>query len=168
MEEELLGNIYRQRVMFIYKYLVKLGASSQDAEDIVHNTFLKAIEYMVHLEEDNISSWLFKVAINDYYDLCRKKKRSTQLELEEKHIVKEISKDNPEIGLMVKEDSYEISRVLNSMKESYKNLLLLKYEMDLSYRQIAMLLDTTESQVKTYLYRARNDFKKRWEEENGR
>lgn len=167
MREDLLSELYRQKASFIYKYLVKIGASPEDAEDIVQNTFFKAVEHMVHLEKINISSWLFKVAINNYYDLCRKQKRNPSVVLEEQHLISEVSKDTPEIGMIIKEDSQEINKVLSEMKDSYKNLLLLKYEMDLSYTQIATLLDTTESQIKTYLYRARNDFKKRWEEKNG-
>ncbi|MEG0013474.1 MAG: sigma-70 family RNA polymerase sigma factor [Cellulosilyticaceae bacterium] len=167
MERDLLSELYRQKASFIYKYLVKIGASPEDAEDIVQNTFFKAVEHMVHLEQMNISSWLFKVAINNYYDLCRKQKRHPSLELEEKHLINEVSKDTPELGLIIKEDNKEINKVLNEMKDSYKNLLLLKYEMDLSYTQIARLLDTNENQIKTYLYRARNDFKKRWEQKNG-
>lgn len=167
MEKDLLSELYRQKASFIYKYLVKIGASPEDAEDIVQNTFFKAVEHMVHLEKINISSWLFKVAINNYYDLCRKQKRNPSIVLEDKHLINEVSKETPEIGMIMKEDNKEINKVLSGMKDSYKNLLLLKYEMDLSYAQIATLLDTTESQIKTYLYRARNDFKKRWEEKNG-
>lgn len=166
MERDLLSRLYKQKASFIYQYLIKIGASAEDAEDIVQNTFFKAIEYMVHLEERNLSSWLFKVAINNYYDLCRKQKRHPTVELEEKHLSKEILRVTPELDIIIKEDSKEISKVFNQMKESYKNLLILKYEMELSYTQMAMLLDTTESQIKTYLYRARNDFKKRWEEKN--
>ncbi|MGL6174466.1 MAG: RNA polymerase sigma factor [Cellulosilyticaceae bacterium] len=162
MKKDLLEEIYKQKAVFIYKYLIKIGASSEDAEDIVQNTFFKAIEYMVHVEERNLSSWLFKVAINNYYDICRKTKRIPLVELGKENLIQDINKDTPELVAVSKENSQEVSEVLNEMKDSYKNLLLLKYEMELSYEQIAILLETNESQIKTYLYRARNDFKKRW------
>lgn len=168
MKKTVIDELYREKASFIYKYLIKLGANPEDAKDIVQNTFFKAIEYMVHLEEGNISSWLFKVAINNYYDLCRKQKRRNDLALEEEHMSREIIKDTPELNMILKESNEEIIKVLESMKESYKNLILLKYEMNLSYIQIAILLNIPESQVKTYLYRARNDFKKRWENSHAR
>jgi len=40
----------------------------------------------------------------------------------------------------------------------------MKYHADLRYKQISLLLGMPESTVKTYLYRAREEFKKRWEE----
>ena len=47
------------------------------------------------------------------------------------------------------------------MKEEYKSILILKYDMELSYKEIALLLGTNEDVIKTYMYRARNKFKKR-------
>jgi len=44
-----------------------------------------------------------------------------------------------------------------------KNLLILKYDIKLTYKEISNLLDISEEKVKTYLYRARNNFKKNWE-----
>ncbi|WP_343216266.1 RNA polymerase sigma factor [Clostridium frigoris] len=43
-----------------------------------------------------------------------------------------------------------------------KNLLILKYNMDLSYKEISNVLDINESTVKTYLFRAREQFKNKW------
>lgn len=53
----------------------------------------------------------------------------------------------------------EVNNVLNSLNEKYSSLLIFKYEMDLSYKEIAALLGLNEAVVKTYLYRARNKFK---------
>ena len=51
---------------------------------------------------------------------------------------------------------------LNNMKEEYKSILILKYDMELSYKEIALLLGTNEDVIKTYMYRARNKFKEEW------
>lgn len=44
--------------------------------------------------------------------------------------------------------------MLNHINSSYKDLLVLKYFMDLSYKEISKLLDISEGNIKTYLYRA--------------
>lgn len=56
----------------------------------------------------------------------------------------------------------EIRGCLNSLKESYKELLILEYEMELSYKEIGKLLGFPEQTVKTYLFRARTEFKSIW------
>ena len=61
-----------------------------------------------------------------------------------------------------KEKSNAILSILNNMKEEYKSILILKYDMELSYKEIALLLGTNEDVIKTYMYRARNKFKEEW------
>ena len=69
-----LEKLFAEKMPVIYKYLVKIGCSHADAEDIVQSTFLKAFVYLDAIDAEKISSWLFKVALYQYYDLCRKQK----------------------------------------------------------------------------------------------
>ncbi len=64
--------------------------------------------------------------------------------------------------ILSKEIGGEVREILNSLKEEYKSLLIFKYEMELSYKEIGLLLGISEGNVKTYLYRARNKFKEEW------
>ncbi|WP_310941690.1 RNA polymerase sigma factor [Clostridium estertheticum] len=56
----------------------------------------------------------------------------------------------------------DVLKILNSLNNIQKNLLILKYNMDLSYKEISNVLDINESTVKTYLFRARAQFKNKW------
>ena len=69
---------------------------------------------------------------------------------------------NVEEKILKKEIYLKVITILNQLKEEYKSLLIFKYEMDLSYREIGLLLGVDENIIKTYLYRARNKFKKEW------
>jgi RNA polymerase sigma-70 factor (ECF subfamily) len=110
-----------------------------------------------------MSSWLFKVAINKYYDLCRKNNRHIHMSIDE-DIFKETLHDSKlvEDFILDLEQKEEILKALNSISDIHKNLLVFKYEMGLSYKEIAELLDINENTVKTYLFRAREQFKKVW------
>lgn len=46
------------------------------------------------------------------------------------------------------------------MNPVYKHILLLKYDYELSYKEIATVLEMKEETVRVSLYRARNEFKK--------
>ena len=83
MESELINELFQQKMNLIYKYLVNLGCSKDNAEDIVQDTFYKALKYIDGIQYDKISAWLFKVAINKYYDLCRKNNRHIHLNIDE-------------------------------------------------------------------------------------
>ncbi|MBD7913243.1 RNA polymerase sigma factor [Clostridium cibarium] len=165
MSDELIIKIFQEKMNLIYKYLMKLGCSSENAEDIVQDTFYKALKYMDGIDEDKLSSWLFKVAINKYYDLCRKNNRHVHLSIDEE-IFKERLTDSRlvEDFILDLEKKEEILNILNSVNDIYKNLLFFKYDMGLSYKEIGELLDINENTVKTYLFRAREQFKKLWRE----
>jgi len=64
MDRKLLDELFTSKMVIIYRYLVKIGCSHTDAEDIVQDTLLKAIIHLEAIESDKIASWLFKVALN--------------------------------------------------------------------------------------------------------
>lgn len=168
MKDESLENILINETKVIFKYLIKLGATKEDAEDIIQDTVCKAIIYIDSIDGDKIISWLFKVAINQYYSLYNKNKKYKNygLKLENETLNKFATETLTDEDLLNKELGKYIEDTLDLLKPSYKNLLLLKYYMGLSYKEISKLLGLKESQIKTYLYRARNKFKEIWEELN--
>ena len=168
LTDDLITLLYKEKAVIIKKYLIKNGCSLLDAEDIVQGTFVKAIQYMVELHEQNISAWLFKVALHAYYDLCRKNKKYPSCSIDDQdHFFMGLADElDGEMLFLAKEKGEEITKVLNMLNANQRNLLLLRYELELSYKDIAELTDMDENTIKTYLYRARLAFKKRWEETN--
>ena len=163
MENEILSELFKQKMNLIYRYLIKLGCSEHNAEDIVQDKCQKAVKYIEGIENDKLSAWLFKVAINKYYDLCRKNKRHSHLYIDENIFNESLTDSNlVEDFILNLEKKEEILQILNSISDIYKNLLFFKYDMCLSYKEIAELLDINEKTVKTYLFRAREQFKKLW------
>ncbi len=168
LTDDLITTLYKEKAVIIKKYLIKNGCSLLDAEDIVQGTFVKAIQYMVELHEQNLSAWLFKVALHAYYDLCRKSKRypSCSIEDQDQFFAGIADEVDGEMLFLAKEKGEEVTKVLNMLNANQRNLLLLRYEIELSYKEIAELTDIDEKSIKTYLYRARLAFKKKWEETN--
>ncbi|MBZ9637198.1 RNA polymerase sigma factor [Clostridium sp. FP1] len=163
MSNELINEMFDKKMNLIHKYLIKLGCSQVNAEDIVQDTFYNALKYIDGIQDDKLSSWLFKVATNKYYDLCRKNNRRVHLSIDEE-IFKESLTDSKlvEDFILDLEKREEILVILNSISDIHKNLLFFKYDMGLSYKEIAELLDINQNTVKTYLFRAREQFKKVW------
>jgi len=61
----------------------------------------------------------------------------------------------------------EISFTLERIKGVYSQLLVLKYELELSYNEIALLLGMKKETVRTYLFRARKEFQEKWRDLHG-
>lgn len=165
MNTKELNLIFKNKMFMVYKFLIKNGCSHHDAEDIVQDTFLKAIQYIDGVNLNKINSWLFKTALNRFYDLCRKNSRHPKINIEDSNFLNNLySEFICEDYILKIENKKEIAKVLDKLKPAYKNLLILKYDMNLSYKEISISLDISEKNVKTYLYRARNSFKNYWED----
>ncbi|WP_110933236.1 RNA polymerase sigma factor [Paenibacillus bouchesdurhonensis] len=155
------GRLYEQmqpKLREIRNYLIRLGASSSDAEDIVQETVYKAFLYIDSIENGKFSAWLYKVAINHYYDLCRRKKwiavQIADTEIPDHEL--------PEDALLQQEKKEEVEAVLCQLTPLHKQLLLMKYEMELSYKEIGKLLGMRIEHVKAALYQARQQFKSKY------
>ncbi|MEH6889911.1 sigma-70 family RNA polymerase sigma factor [Bacillus sp. JJ864] len=140
----------------VYHYLRKLGVETKEAEDIVQDTLYKALLFMEDIPLDRLTPWLFRVAINHHRDIYRKTKRLNPIALESAVLIGQKSLEDV---MLTKELQGEVQEILETMNQDYKHILLLKYEYELSYKEIANLLGMKEDTVKTNLYRARNQFK---------
>lgn len=169
MDKDLIINLYKKQYKIISLYLIKCGCSVSDAEDIVHDSFIKAIEYLEGVKVNDVSSWLFRVAVNKYKNFNKRKKIINTVSINEESFYEQIAQEFTVEGeILSKEISEEIRGTLNGLKEEYRSLLILKYDMELSYKEIGLLLGINEDSVKTYLYRARNKFKEKWRKSNER
>ncbi|HBJ1648270.1 TPA: RNA polymerase sigma factor [Clostridium botulinum] len=163
MDNSIIIELYKKQFQIITLYLIKCGCNFNDAEDIVHDSFIKAIQYIDSIDILNLSSWLFKVAINNYKNKVKRGKIINSISIYEESFYEELMDNyNLEEVIINKEKSLQILKVLNELKETYKSLLIFKYEMNLSYKEISLFLGMDENMVKTYLYRARNKFKEEW------
>ncbi|MDH4424179.1 MULTISPECIES: RNA polymerase sigma factor [Bacillus] len=141
----------------IYRYLLKIGVTPVEAEDIVQDTMHKALLSIPNMKITYIKTWLFQVAINRHRDLARRQKRIEEIPIESVQLIGAKGLDEP---ILKKELQVEIQNILEKMNPVYKHILLLKYDYELSYKEIGTVLEMKEETVRVSLYRARNEFKK--------
>lgn len=167
MKKDLILELYKLQSKIIYKYLLKHGLSKEDCEDIIHDSFIKAIEYIDEVEETKAASWLFTVTLNT---MRTKKKRDNKILplLNSEEFLNNLYADEDSLkSILLKDTVLEVRETLNLLSEGNKELLIMKYEMNFSYKDIGMILGFNENKVKTYLFRARENFKKLWREKYG-
>lgn len=135
----------------VFNLLLAKGAKKEDAEDIIQNTFYKVYTLLDDLTENNIRPWFFRVALNEYIDLKRKKEQQNIYLTEE--IYAKLQYTDSEFDAILNKD--EIFYLLKDIKKDYKEAFFLKYYYDFSYEEIATILDVKVNSVKQKLYRAR-------------
>ncbi len=135
----------------VFKLLLAKGAIKEDAEDIIQNTFYKVYTLLDNLTESNIRPWFFRVALNEYIDLKRKKEQQNIYLTEE--IYSKLQYTDRKLDAVLNKD--EIFHLLKDIKLEYKEAFFLKYYYDFTYEEIALILDIQVNSVKQKLHRAR-------------
>lgn len=153
-----LDDIYRKHAKSLYYYLTRLSGSTTAAEDLVQETFYKATVSLSFYEEEEIKSWLFKVARHAYLDKWRKQQRWKWVPfIESVHGYETMLSpyEQPDNYIVNRESLDEMNSLYAMLPESYRTILILREEEALSYEELASVLEINMNQVKVNLHRAR-------------
>jgi len=131
----------------IYNYLLRLVGNREDAMDLSQDVFLKAYQSLQKLEDaSRFAPWLFRIAHNEAYSLLRKPK--TEQELGERG-------ERAVWGRMLPmETSLAVERALSKLTEDQREAVLLKVYQGFKFEEIAEVLDTPVSTIKSRVYTA--------------
>lgn len=135
--------IYSEHAEMIYRFLLRMCNDEHLAEDLMQDTFLKAIENVNTFDmRCKLSTWLCQIAKNTYLDYLRKKKKQTEVEFCEESI-RDVEM-SPEEKLMSAEMSGEIHRMIHKLEENYKEVFLLRFYANLSFKEIGNVFGKSE------------------------
>lgn len=137
----------------LYGYALKFLRSSEDAQDIVQDVFEKLWINRKKVEVEKAKSWMFTCAHNAMLNLINKKQR-TQFPGDDK------LPENCRKDVSVFESKQLVDRAVNILPPIQKSVILLRDLEGYSYEEIGQILQLSDSQVKVYLFRARNKIKK--------
>ena len=141
---------YRDR---LFAYLMRRTGDYHLSSDILQESFARYLEK--YREQGYNAALLYAIARNAVVDGHRKHVRNSPLLDEPEH-----SESNPEAHLMVREDYRRILAAMQELVPEERDVLSLVVSSDLSYREIARITGTSESNVKVRVHRARVKLKR--------
>ena len=148
---------YADRLFFVVQKIVR---DPNDAEEVVQETFLKAFRNLVSFQADSaLYTWLYRIAVNAAVDHSKKERRRRHLSLddEDQGLDGAVPGDSPspsegsERGELVE----LVREGIESLPERYRIILNLREYSDLSYEQLAVVLELPKGTVESRLFRAR-------------
>jgi RNA polymerase sigma-70 factor, ECF subfamily len=142
----------------------RMTGNEQDAEDIVQDTLLKAIDNLQTFRaESSFGTWLYSIALNAgrHHLVHQKRQAMTQIEdlldgtthHHDSHHLKEWR--DPHSVMESDELRRFISKAVDEMSAEYSVTFILRYEDELSIKEIADLLKLSEAATKSRVLRAR-------------
>lgn len=142
----------------VYNLCYRMLGERTEAEDAAQETFLRAYSNLTKYDQArSFKTWLLSIASNHSIDRLRKR-RMLLLSIDEPMpdtLALASDEPLPEHAAMSNERSRELQRMLDQLAPEYRGAVVLRYWYDYSYAEIAELLDSTESAIKSRLFRAR-------------
>jgi RNA polymerase sigma-70 factor (ECF subfamily) len=135
----------------------------EDVEDIAQQVFVKAYFSLKRFDQRAaFSTWLYKITVNECWDLLRKKKvrplvyESDLSEEQARQVIHSAERpnDGPDISAKL-EARQRVERLLDGLEERDRLMLILKEVEGFSIEEIAEVLDLNANTVKVRLFRAR-------------
>ncbi|MGH4140454.1 RNA polymerase sigma factor [Clostridium sp.] len=152
----ILVNKYELTVLrFIYNMIKDKEAS----EDITQEVFITVYNKLYLYDKNHkFSNWLLQISKNKCIDYIRKYKRVYESNIED--ITNIMSKEmSPEQVAEFKETKETIESYLNCLNEIDRQILIIKYSQNITFYDLAQILEMTESNVKRRYYSSREKFK---------
>ncbi len=156
----LLVHRYQDR---LYTALVRFLDKSEDAQDILQETFLSAFANARNFKGNSrFYTWIYRIAINHAIDLHRRKKPRQALSIfsdEPVDLADPKSDTQPARHMEQEEDRHLVHRALQLLSEEHRMVLIMKEIDDMRYEEIAEVLNVPVGTVRSRLHRARSDLR---------
>ncbi|NPV93286.1 MAG: RNA polymerase sigma factor [Firmicutes bacterium] len=149
----------RTQQRYIYRLAYHLCGSRGEAEDLVQETFLKAFENLDGFrQEAGLRTWLCRITVNTY--LARRRRRTKHESISLGVTPVPDWSGSPERVVIKRELVWCINHTLQQhVSRDHRTILVLREIEQLSYEEIAEVLNISVSAVKSRLHRARLAFR---------
>jgi RNA polymerase sigma-70 factor (ECF subfamily) len=139
-------------------FINRLLDDGELTEDILQDTWLSVIRRLHSLKEpDAFPTWLYRIARNKVYHQLRKKKVLSVLS--EDVAVPDENEDD----IVSLEDVAKVHKCLRELRPEHREVLMLRFLEQMSYQQMAKVLDCNPGTVKSRVYYAKRALKKELE-----
>jgi RNA polymerase sigma-70 factor, ECF subfamily len=147
--------------------IARMLGSNSDVEDIAQQVFIRVWKSAGrYVARAKFTTWLLKITRNLVFNELRRSKRHAHVPLqtepgaEEMPLPDEVARA-PDASLLEAELQQAIERAIVQLPESQRMALILRRYEEMSYEQIAEILDLSVPAVKSVLFRARTELRER-------
>lgn len=152
-DDEAFTLLYERHRHALYLFAMRMLDDQDDARELVQDVFVTVYQKRAQLQHpERFRSWLFAIGRNRCLSHFRRNRRETPLdEVSEEAMIAEA----PAGDRGVAEDLRLLRRALRHLKIEYREVLILREYQNLSYGEIAEITSSTESAIKSRLFKAR-------------
>jgi RNA polymerase sigma-70 factor, ECF subfamily len=163
-DQEAFAALVNEHQRYIYNLALRILKNEEEALDLAQETFVRAWMALPNFRgQSQFRTWLYRIVTNLCYNRLPNLRRSLN-ELGDEVIAEiaetDIAFDNPAHGLESRELRSYLHRAIDNLDENYRLLISLRYQSELSYEEIATMLNLPLGTVKTGLFRAKEQLRR--------
>ena len=146
----------------VYIYVFKQTEDKEMAMDLTQEIFISMLKSIRSYEENKASfkTWLYKICGNKIVDYYRSKYYKYSTIVEDIENFNLYDSNNIELNLELKEDTRKVLDIVNKFDSNTQQIFRLKFFGEMTFIEIAKVLEISESTVKTRYYSAIRKIKK--------
>lgn len=155
----LFGELYDRYIKVVYNKCYSFSKTKSEAEDLTQDVFLMLyVKLGTFKGKSKFSTWMYSLTYNfctNYVNRDKQRKMNDK-SIPVEHSLQKISNDEVSDDEIFQMQSKKLSRALTLITPEDKSILLLKYQDETSIKELANLMELTESAVKMRLKRAKS------------
>lgn len=146
--------VYEEYGRPVYRFLLSLTGSGQEAEELLQETFYQAFLHIDRFEgRCSLYTWLCQIGKNAWLKECRRRKRSSALDWEQLELVE--PSGSVEEQVMRREEYRQVRRAVLLLEDPYREVFIMHIFGGVPLKEIAAAHDRSESWARVTLLRAR-------------
>ena len=147
----------------LYRLALRITLNTAEAEDIVQETLIKVWNRRDSWDQiDNIEAFCFTVCRNLSLDSIKRHDNQNKT-LDERGADQMDTSNDPSRQTIVNDQMNMVRQIVDSLPEKQRSCIQLRDFEGKTYKDIALILDITEEQVKVNIFRGRQAVKQRFE-----
>jgi RNA polymerase sigma-70 factor (ECF subfamily) len=158
-DKEAFGRLVEAYQIPVYNLAYRMLSNRGEAEEAAQEVFIRAYTKLdTYDPRRKFSTWILSITSNYCIDLIRKRRAlllSIDHPLPPHPALMSDRADGPEAQTVAGETEDFVQALLDELPEDYRQTVVLRYWYELSYQEIAEIMDTTVSAIKSRLFRAR-------------
>jgi len=142
---------------FVYNLALRAMGNPEEAQDAAQEALLRAWQALPDFRgEAQFRTWLYRIVINLCYNRRpRLRREAAEISLEQNEDLFTASDPEPECVAEASERKALLQWAISQLPSSYRLLVMLRFQQDMSYEEIAEVMNLPLGTVKTGLFRAR-------------
>lgn len=146
-------DIYSEYADMVFRYLMCLCHDADMAEELTQETFCRAIQSSFKVRENcKVSTWLCQIAKHVWYQELEKRRKHMHHPLDEDLAA---DADSPDEIVIRAEEKMELFQKVHALKETEKEVVLLRITGAFAFREIGELFGKSENWARVTFYRAK-------------